>query len=241
MKVNLTYSKDGRSFKLKLKPKKKMKDSKYDKLKPIIENAGGHWRESEKAFIFYGKIDEHYDELQEMQYYPTPIPVVEEMITLSKLTKDSVILEPSAGDGRIVQAVNKQRLKNKVYAVETSKTLAHNLVDLTDKVYNGKFETFYAMNRFNKAKLGITNVIMNPPFSRQRDAVHIQMAFDLLQPGGRLVAIASENSLYYDTEVTREFKKFLRKNNAVIKPLEDNTFKHSKTTIDTVMIIIDKK
>lgn len=241
MKVNLTYSKDGNSFKLKLKPKKKMSDTKYDKLKPIIENAGWHWRESEQAFMFYGEIDEYYNKLQKMQYYATPIPIVEEMITLSNLTKNSVILEPSAGDGRIIQAVNKQGLKNKVYAVEINTTLAYNLVDFTDNVYMGEFETFYEKHKLNKNRLGITNVIMNPPFSNQRDALHIQMAFDLLQPGGRLVAIASENSLYYDTDVTRNFKRFLRNNNAIIKPLEDNTFKHSKTTIDTVMIIIDKK
>lgn len=64
MKVNLTYSKDGSSFKLKLKPKKRMADNKYDKLKPIIENAGWHWRESEQAFMFYGEIDEYYNKLQ---------------------------------------------------------------------------------------------------------------------------------------------------------------------------------
>ena len=64
------------------------------------------------------------------------------------------------------------------------------------------------------------------------------MAYNMLQSGGTLVGIISENVLYYKDQVSLEFQQWLKEHKAEIIPVEYGAFKESGTTVDTVIIKI---
>jgi predicted RNA methylase len=215
-------------------------------LKPIIEHLGGHWREKIQKFVFYTNVEDvlfdaiengvdvtdryRYQELT--QFYPTPKKVAQRVIELAEISDKMSVLEPSAGTGALLDEITK---KVCVIGVEP---LAENSAVLLKKGYPHITCTFEAFARDTDLK--VDRVVMNPPFSGQRDAIHTMMAYNLLKTGGILTAIVSENSLYYQTETSEKFRKFLERVNAVIEPIPPNSFEESGTTIETVIVKIVK-
>ena len=65
-------------------------------------------------------------------------------------------------------------------------------------------------------------------------------AYDLLKDGGRLVAIVSENSLYYKNRYSALFSRWLKDVNAYIEHVSTGSFKESGTMVDTVIVVINK-
>ena len=222
-------------------------DEEYDKLKPIIEHLGGHWREKFKCFVFgedvRDKIDyylEHgvevsecYKWQEETQFYPTPTSVAKHVVELSEIEEGNSVLEPSAGWGNLLDPIN---VKCDILAIEP---LMENSDVLRKKGYNHCVTTFEEFAEHNTQKFD--RVVMNPSFSEQRDVKHVLMAYRLLKEGGILVAIVSENALYYKTETSSNFRDFLKKHNAIIEPVAPQSFKESGTTIDVVIVKIVKE
>lgn len=222
-------------------------DSEYDKLKPIIEHLGGHWREKYKSFVFSEDVKEKLDfylsngvEISDTykwkestQFYPTPSKVAKRVVELADIKTGCSVLEPSAGTGNLLDQIN---VPCDIVAVEP---LMENSDVLRRKGYNhclSTFEDFY-----KHTTLHLDRIIMNPPFSEQRDVKHVLMAYRLLKEGGILVAIVSENALYYKTETSSNFRDFLKKHNAIIEPVAPQSFKESGTTIDVVIVKIVKE
>lgn len=238
---------NGKSF-MVVKPSERMGDAEYDRLKEHIEKFGGHWREAVGGFCF--GVDEslvynrrHSAEV--LQYFPTPELLVNRMVQLSgiedyvKTGSKAVLLEPSAGEGRILDGVaNKIGNMDDVYAVEISDTNAEVLRSKGYRCVCDSFENFFDENKHKN--LGITHVIMNPPFSKSRDIKHTIMAYELMSKGGVLVGIISENSLYWKSKVSEEFKSWLERKNAYIEEVPYGTFKESGTLVDTLLIKIIK-
>ena len=77
--------------------------------------------------------------------------------------------------------------------------------------------------------------------SQQRDAIHTMMAYDLLEKGGTLVSIISENCMYYNTEISEKFRLFLGEVGATEYEVPFSAFEESGTMIDTRIIVITKK
>lgn len=231
---------------LVVKPVEEMTDAEYDKIKPVIEKAGGHWREKYKGFVF--KTDtshkEAYTEDKEKnQFFPTPYSVVKRMIILSGMKNMSKclspkVLEPSAGRGAILDAIKKQ-CNAKIYAVEPNE---ENLYTLQKKgYYMAEQRTFEEWAKQNENQKNSFNyVLMNPPFSQSRDVLHTMLAYEFLKDGGTLVAVVSENSLYYENEHSKKFRDWLYEVDAHIEDVPYGSFKESGTTIDTVLIKITK-
>ncbi|MCP5006254.1 MAG: hypothetical protein GY941_20290, partial [Planctomycetes bacterium] len=72
---------------------------------------------------------------------------------------------------------------------------------------------------------------MNPPFKDGADIKHINHAFGMLKPGGRLVAICANGP--------RQQRTF--KSKATLwKDLPEGSFKNQGTNVNTAMIILDK-
>ncbi len=119
------------------------------------------------------------------------------------------VLEPSAGDGRLVAAILDADPDAQVVAVEPDDARRAAIAgraagDDPDRasdrvarvtVHGGTFEEYAAQNPYSPA---FDAVIMNPPFSlpdRPRVWIdHVLLAWDLLLPGGRLAAVVP-NSL----------------------------------------------
>lgn len=224
-------------------------DSDYDILKPIIEHLGGHWREKVKLFLFntdisskleyYLKngitITEKYKYQESTQFYPTPKEVAERVVELCNIHSGDFVLEPSAGQGGLVDCI---KSPCKLFLVEP---LKENCLVLHKKGYSVVRETFEKVYLDCVLKeVQFDKIVMNPPFSGQRDIKHFMMAYGLLKKGGTLVSIISENALYYDTTVSHNFNCFLKNKGAYIENVPFRAFEDSGTTIETVIVKIKK-
>lgn len=225
-----------------------MSDEDYDALKYRIERLGGHWRERYGGFILNEDpipllmkketwqeiVHEEYDLWRiNRQFYPTPPSVAERVISLCEIRDTDIVLEPSAGRGALIKPI---RHRENVIAVEIDEGLSQELQADGFTTINMSFEDAVANN---KVPL-VDRIVMNPPFSGQRDIKHILMAYELLKPNGVLVAIMAENDLFYKTQLTKDFNKFLMDKGAYIEAVPMRAFCVSDTFIDTVIVKIRK-
>ena len=248
---DITYETiDGHKF-MVIKPIEELTNLEYDKMKPYMESMGGHWRERTKGFVFSIPAIErtsHSEYVERIQFFPTPESVARQMIDLSGILEFNpdnkpFVLEPSAGHGALLDALDTyagNRGYRREIVVEPVEDNANILRNKGHYVEEMTFENFYNKHKKNK-EFRFTHVIMNPPFSGNREATHTMMAYNMLQPGGVLVGIISENVLYYKDQVSLEFQQWLNEHKAEINPVEYGAFKESGTTVDTVIIKIVKE
>ena len=50
-------------------------------------------------------------------------------------------------------------------------------------------------------------IVMNPPFSDGMDAEHVQHAYNMLKPGGKLVAITGEGIFFRNDKKSKAFRE----------------------------------
>lgn len=91
---------------------------------------------------------------------------------------------------------------------------------------------------------GYDRIIMNPPFSDRRDAQHVMHAYDLLKPGGRLVAIVGEGVFFGQDKKAQEFRDWLEQHGGTSEKLAEGTFLDPSLPVNTGvnarMIVVDK-
>lgn len=91
---------------------------------------------------------------------------------------------------------------------------------------------------------GYDRIIMNPPFSDRRDAEHVRHAFDLLKPGGRIVAIMGEGVFFGQDKKAESFREWLDSVGGSSEKLPDGTFLDPSLPVNTGvnarMVVIDK-
>ena len=98
------------------------------------------------------------------------------------------ILEPSAGTGRLIDALDAVPGVD-VVAVEISHTLADNLRRRSQTRTDVRCADFLALTPDDLGTFD--RIVMNPPFERGSDIKHIEHARGFLKPGGRLVAVCA--------------------------------------------------
>jgi len=253
----MTYTRDGIIYIVKeisldnkilwhLSTRPSMSDAEYDAVKYRLERLGGHWRERFGGFVFdtnpmpalhdaatWAPIEHtEYERWKILrQFYPTPAPVAERVVELCEISDEHTVLEPSAGKAALLKPLHRTE---RIQTVEIDGGLAAGLRDMGYAVINSSFED--AANNLEP----VDRIVMNPPFSQQRDIKHIMLAYELLKEGGILVAIMSENDLYYDTPLTKEFNRFLKEKDAYIEEIPMRAFAESQTSVDTVIVKIKK-
>lgn len=128
------------------------------------------------------------------QQFSTPPALAYLAVHLARLTRQDIVLEPSAGTGIIASLV----------AAQTGRCILNELEPVRAQLLEAIFPAA-TVSRHDGAKLGAllaqterpSAVVMNPPFSvsqsRGEDpntaARHLRAALDLVLPGGRIVAI----------------------------------------------------
>lgn len=99
------------------------------------------------------------------------------------------ILEPSAGLGRLYRAIRAKAPDAYITLVEIAPQCARELYTATERDGNCRLiqDDWLAVT---PERVGPFNaVIMNSPFKQGRDKKHIFHAYDMLQPGGAIVAL----------------------------------------------------
>jgi hypothetical protein len=91
---------------------------------------------------------------------------------------------------------------------------------------------------------GYDRIIMNPPFSKRRDAEHVRHAYELLRPGGRIVAIMGEGVFFGSDAKAQEFREWLESVGGTSEKLEAGSFMDASLPVNTGvnarMVVIDK-
>ncbi len=91
---------------------------------------------------------------------------------------------------------------------------------------------------------GYDRIVMNPPFSKGRDIQHVRHAFDLLRPGGRLVAIMGEGAFFHSNKQAESFREWLETLGATSEKLPEGSFMDPSLPVNTGvsarMVVIDK-
>jgi protein-L-isoaspartate O-methyltransferase len=135
---------------------------------------------------------------------------------------DLRVLEPSAGTGALIEAMN--FCGGTLVAVEINVSLAESLRQRFQAV-DVRCSDFLSCN----GDLGtFDRIIMNPPFQNGADIEHIEHARKFLKPGGRLVAICANGP--------RQRERLMSEADEWID-LEPGTFKESGTMVNAALLV----
>lgn len=147
-------------------------------------------------------------------FFPTPKPVIENMMDKAGVEAGMSVLEPSAGKGDIADAIKDNGVDPDV--IELSSTLkgildlkGHNIVGNDFLEHTGEYD----------------RIIMNPPFEKGQDIDHVKHAYSLLKPGGKLVSIMSEGPFFNSNKKGQAFREWLEEVGGTSEKLEQGSFK----------------
>jgi predicted RNA methylase len=158
------------------------------------------------------------------QLFQTPPEIAARLAASLKLAPAARVLEPSAGLGRLVDAL-KPYQPAEIVAVEHAADCARVLFQRGDVSLRQR--DFLAVQR---AELGTFDAVaMNPPFHMRADIRHIQHAIKFLKPGGRLAGICMD---------TPHREKALRRMCSEWEALPAETFAKEGTRVPTIRFLI---
>jgi hypothetical protein len=121
-------------------------------------------------------------------FFPTPEDAIRKLLEGLEIDSSMRILEPSAGKGDIADYLKRIAPQATLEVCEINYRLREILEMKGHKVVGSDFM------EYNVADYDL--VVMNPPFEKSQDIDHVFHAFDLLKPGGRLIAIMSEGPFF---------------------------------------------
>lgn len=169
------------------------------------------------------------------QFFPTPKKLVDRMIEDADIKPGMRVLEPSAGKGNIADEIKaKVGDKADLTVVEHHSTL----VDILKlKGYEPRHEDFLEIKdeKFDR-------IVMNPPFAKGQDIDHVRHAYNLLAPGGKVVAIMSEGAFSRSDKHAEDFRSWLHSSAGDSEKLPEGSFKDSdrSTGVSTRLVVITK-
>lgn len=217
----------------------------YERVAKAIKAAGGKWNRQAGCHVFPGDVRqtlnigaesvEVVNVQQTYQAFYTPPEIAQAMAEAANLYVAEPwlrVLEPSAGRGRLVDAIG----------TATDWSVAITAVEIDDRAgfdllnaYAGTRASLMVIRGdfLQQRDLGdFDRIVMNPPFTGGQDIAHIKHALTLLRPGGRLVALCAGGP----------------KQEAALRPLARDwqrlpagAFKESGTNIAVAMLTIEKR
>jgi predicted RNA methylase len=212
----------------------------------VLKAAGGKWNRSKRAHLFDGDAADAIEPViltgeivsakQQFGYFPTPAPVVQQVIDLARIEPGMRVLEPSAGRGALAFAAAQARAGVSVDCVEIQPGHAEAIRDAHHPdvtVIVGDFLDTDPQGAYDR-------VVMNPPFARQADVKHVLHAYKHLRPGGRLVAVMSAGIAFRETPLSRQFWALLKDVDGWTVSLPDGAFRESGTGVRTVLAVIPR-
>lgn len=170
-----------------------------------------------------------------IDFFPTPPALAAEVVEKADIEPGMKVLEPSAGNGRIADAIKAAGVTPDV--AEVSGDLR---AILEKKGYPLEGRDFM---EFNPGPV-YDRIVMNPPFSNRMDVEHVRHAYDLLKPGGRIVAIMSEGPFFGQDRKASEFRDWLD-TVGTSEQLPEGSFQSDKSGLPTTgvnarVVVIDK-
>jgi len=224
-------------------PKTQLDRNEYLEVKKALELIGGKWKGGKVfGFVFATDPTELLAEIangekrnlkKEFQFFATPEKLADKLVFLADLKQHDTILEPSAGQGAIVKAINK------VCDVVPD---CFELMDVNTIILNKSGLRFNLIGDdfFNHNGKTYTKILANPPFTKNQDIDHLKEMYKCLSRGGRLVCITSESWVNGSQKKQVEFKNWLDEIEAEVIDIEKGAFKESGTMVGGKIVVVNK-
>ena len=207
----------------------------------MIEAGGGRWNRKAKAHLFDGDAGERLDQIllsgrvdvpkDEFDFFPTPAPVVAEMLAYLDPGAGDTGLEPSAGQGAIALPCAARGAQMDCYELMDANFAALAAHPALRRVTQADFLQVEPRPVYDF-------VAMNPPFKRQADIRHVQHALGFVRPGGRLAAIMAAGMLFRENRLTVAFRDEIARRGGSVTKMPEGAFKSSGTMVGTVMVTV---
>lgn len=160
---------------------------------------------------------------KDLQYYPTPAKLAADVVDELYQVEGAKFLEPSCGDGRLMDALRKAGAK--IAGIEFDALRATQARAKGYSVLTANFLDTVPTGNFDQ-------VLMNPPFYGKHYAKHVLHALKFLKPGGTLTAILPATARYDHGLLDHLNPKW--------RDLPIGSFSESGTNINTVVVTIRK-
>lgn len=218
----------------------------YVRVDKVLKGLGGKWDRKAGGHVFpfdprelLGEAAEtgaYTDRKQAGQMFWTPEDLAERMAELASISSGAMVLEPSAGIGRLVKPLLARGAH--VVAIEQD----HDNGDVLKRecrpgawVAGGDFLGWASVMRPE-----FDAVVMNPPFSDDQDIAHIRAAWGLLKVGGRMVAICGAGAFDRTIGAAPAFRAWIAEIGATVEALPRGTFRESGTNVSTMLVSATK-
>lgn len=244
----------------------------YLDVKKHLEGIGGKWKGGKIAgFVFphdpselLGRVagGEKVNLKKDFQFFATPENLSDHLVSLAKVTEDDLILEPSAGQGAIVEAIRRVAPTAMVDCYELMPQNQTILMGVEGVVYMGENFLEECDDEYNR-------IIANPPFTKHQDIEHLRKMYDLLASEGLVACITSTGWMRNTQKKATAFREwlcddgeegtsenfdfgrferigtdaqFFRKNGdrVYLEMVDAGTFKSSGTNVRTAIVVIEK-
>lgn len=217
-------------------------------LKLVVETLGGKWRTGGKnrrsGWDFPDDVDaaevirlaQESGEILDLKaagLFETPVPLAEDLVRLAEIPPGAVVLEPSAGTGRIALAVRRLHPDARVLCCEL---LEQNRVELTRLGFELFGTDFLALD--TRTLPPIDCVVANPPFAKFAEVDHIEHMLRCVRPGGRIATIAGRGVRFREQPPYHRLRALIEANDGTIDDCPDGSFAASGTGMRTVKITL---
>jgi phospholipid N-methyltransferase len=160
--------------------------------------------------------------------------IADRLVKLADIEDDNMILEPSAGQGAIIEAILRKHPNANIGAIELMEV---NSIILKKKGFThlcGDFLQQPAIEFYDR-------IIANPPFSKNQDIDHVLHMYKCLTPGGILVSIMSEHWIKSNNRKEKDFKQWLLDQDYHTDIINRGEFKGSGTMVGCIIVKIRKR
>jgi hypothetical protein len=184
----------------------------------------------EKADLELKQAERKFQLDKQPGFFPTPYDLAKTIALKADLQPGNKVLEPSAGIGHLAQAIIDIEPEINLTCIEYYVSYAEHTRAKGFEVLNQDFLSY--------TEGGYDKIIMNPPFENNQDIAHIQHAFTLLKPGGRLVAIMANRA---GQNKAANFFEFVDEN-GYWEQNQEGAFKSAfkPTGVNTITVVLDK-
>lgn len=218
----------------------------YLKVDEVLRACGGRWTRGERAHVFPQDAAPLLDAVmvrgevttsKDLGFFPTPVAIARELAGIAGVERGTRWLEPSAGTGRLVDALLEHGAH--VTAIERDRAMRDRLAFQRPGVDVWAHDDFLDVPL--TADLRFAGVLANPPFlkvGRGDHIDHVQHAFAMLRPGGVLVAVMPSSIDWRQDKRHTAFRSWFVNLGGEVSPLPEFSFRESGTDVRTCVLRI---
>ena len=216
----------------------------YLAVKKAIEKNGGKWKggktfgfvfaDRDAADVIDSMVNGVADIKKDFQFFATPSDVADLMVAKLEIQPYEKILEPSAGNGALINAVLRLYSDIIIDCYELNPLNRKALEKITNVNVIGDDFT----KRLDNEEYDV--IIANPPFSKNQDIIHLMKMWDNLRYGGRIACITGTHWMFSNDTKSVEFREWIIGKYTFQHEFPKGTFKESGTDIATILLILEK-